>query len=106
MRSRSYRETDLACRAARDGYLDRVVVRLLAICIALFLVGGAAHAADPSIGASPASVELVDAPVDLLVPREPELVPPIRQHVPIEMPAITQLITYAFAPRMDRPPRN
>ena len=74
--------------------------------MALFLIGGVAQAADLSVGTSAASVELVDTPTNIVVPHEPEVVPPLRHGVSIEMPPITQLITYVFAPRMDRPPRN
>jgi len=74
--------------------------------MALFLIGGVARAADLSVTAPAASVELVDAPAVIVVPREPVVVPPIRHGMSIEMPPITQLITYTFAPRMDRPPRN
>ena len=74
--------------------------------MALFLVGGVAQAADLSIGATADSVELVGSPADIVVPHEPEVVLPIRHGVSIEMPPITQLITYVFASRMDRPPRN
>ena len=83
-----------------------MVVRLLALCMALFLVGGIANAAEVSVGATAASVELVDTPADIIVPHEPEISAPIRHGISIEMPPITQLITYSFAPRMDRPPRN
>lgn len=83
-----------------------MVVKLIGFCMALFLVGGIAQAADLSVGASTASVELVDQPADIVVPHEPEAVRPIRHGVLIEMPPVTKLITYAFAPRMDRPPRN
>ncbi|HET9988020.1 MAG TPA: hypothetical protein VFQ65_05865 [Kofleriaceae bacterium] len=83
-----------------------MVAKLMAVCMALFLVGGAAQAAGYSVAAPAAAVELTDTPADIIVPVEPVLLPLIRHGLTIEMPPITQLITYTFAPRMDRPPRN
>ena len=81
----------------------------MAVCVTLFLLGGSVRADGvdgPSTAAVELSVELADAPVDVVVPIEPTFELPLRHVVPIEMPPVTQLITYAFAPRMDRPPRN
>jgi hypothetical protein len=86
-----------------------MVAKLMAVCMALFLLGGTVQAAGfhaPSTAAVELSVAPDDAPADVVVPLEPAFELPLRDLLPIEMPPVTQLITYAFAPRMDRPPRN
>jgi hypothetical protein len=84
-----------------------VVAKLMAVCAVLLLLGGAVQAADyHATPATAAAIELDDRPVDIVVPIEPVLALPIRHGISIEMPRITQLITYVFASRMDRPPRN
>jgi hypothetical protein len=89
-----------------------VVAKLMAVCMALILFGGVVQAARFHV-ASTAAVELSvdpgdpgDRPADVVVPVEPIVAPPLGHGIAIEMPPITQLITYRFAPRMDRPPRN
>lgn len=86
-----------------------MVAKLIAMCMALFLFGGTVQAAGfhaPSTAAVELSIDHGDSPADLVVPIEPTFELPVRDHIPIEMPLVTQLIAYAFAPRMDRPPRN
>jgi hypothetical protein len=86
-----------------------VVAKLMAVCVALFLLGGAVQAANLHAASAIAvelSVDLDDPPAEVIVPVEPIVAPPLRHGTLIEMPPITQLLTYAFAPRMDRPPRN
>lgn len=81
----------------------------MAVCVALILLGGAVQAADFHVASATAvelSVDFDDAPADVIVPIEPIVVPPLGHAILIDMPPVTQLITYAFAPRMDRPPRN
>jgi hypothetical protein len=86
-----------------------MAAKLIAVCVALFLLGGAVQAAGfhaPSTAAVELSVSADEAPADVVVTVEPTLELPVRHGIQIEMPPITQLITYTFAPRMDRPPRN
>ena len=81
----------------------------MAVCVALFLLGGAVQASGfhaASTAAVELSVSADDSPCDIVVPLEPTFELPLRHGIQIEMPPITQLITYTFAPRMDRPPRN
>jgi hypothetical protein len=85
-----------------------VVAKLIAVCMALILFGGVVQAADVHVASATAvelSVGLDDAPA-VIVSVEPILAPLLRHGITIEMPPITQLITYLFAPRMERPPRN
>ena len=85
-----------------------MVAKLIALCVALFLLGGTVQAATTHVDAVP-TVTMLDldaTPDDFVVAVEPVLAPPIDHGIAIEMPPITQLIAYAFAPRMDRPPRN
>lgn len=86
-----------------------MVAKLIALCVALFLLGGTVQAANAHVDAAAATVTMLDLDTtqdDFVVKAEPVLAPPIDHGIAIEMPPITQLIAYAFAPRMDRPPRN
>jgi len=83
-----------------------VFTKVLAVCVALLLLGGAVQAADFHV-ASTATVELDTPAIDLVVaPVEPvaTVVPPCPAVVVVTPPPLAP-ITSVFAPSMDRPPR-
>jgi hypothetical protein len=89
-----------------------VVAKVMAVVVALFLLGGVAQAAGFHAATSTAVV-LDDASLDVsdlgdvVVPVEPvQTVAPIRQAIVIVMPSLAPPIASAFAPRTFRPPRG
>jgi hypothetical protein len=86
-----------------------VVAKVMAVVVALFLLGGVTQAAGFH-GATSTAVELDDASFDLgdlVVPNEPvKTIAPIRQTIAIVMPSLDSPIASAFAPRTFRPPRG
>jgi hypothetical protein len=86
-----------------------VVAKVMAVVVALFLLGGVAQSA--SFHATSASVVELDAAStdlgDCVVPVEPaQTRAPIRQSISIVMPSPEEPIASAFAPRTFRPPRG
>jgi hypothetical protein len=82
-----------------------VVAKVMAVVVALFLLGGTVSATNFHVATS--TVELDDAPVDAVVPVQPVLaIAPIRHTITIVMPSLDEPNASAFAPRTFRPPRG